>query len=217
MPRKIEITEETAWRIYRLVEEMHDFLHQSKNDETVEDLNWWLENGIYKDRESSPSPTTAPASSTRPASWSTNAPCVGWCSRSQRQQFVKQLAMLVVDHGFDQLRTPQRRLHTWWGRARKLVGRTDVQEILREAERGKREVEASYGGRPADATAGSRPRPVGAATPRDPCRAPADPGDDGRLADHRHARRAHPRGRSPLGLERRLQQAALVAHRGVAV
>lgn len=49
MPRKIEMTEETAWRIYRLIEEMHDFLHQPMNYETLEDLNRWLEKGTYKE------------------------------------------------------------------------------------------------------------------------------------------------------------------------
>ncbi len=36
-----------AWRVNELIETMHDFLHQPENYETVEDLERWLNNGVY--------------------------------------------------------------------------------------------------------------------------------------------------------------------------
>lgn len=48
--REIRISESEAWRLYLLLEEMNDFLHQDDNYRSVEKLNEWLEGkGIYKE------------------------------------------------------------------------------------------------------------------------------------------------------------------------
>jgi hypothetical protein len=48
--RRITISEQQAWRIYLLLEEMNDFLHQSKNYRSVEELDRWLEKkGVYSE------------------------------------------------------------------------------------------------------------------------------------------------------------------------
>ena len=38
---------EDAWRVYELLETMNDFLHQPENYKTVEDLERWLQSGVY--------------------------------------------------------------------------------------------------------------------------------------------------------------------------
>ncbi len=43
--REIVISEEQAWAIFELLEEMNDFLHRAKHSE--EELKAWLEGGAY--------------------------------------------------------------------------------------------------------------------------------------------------------------------------
>jgi hypothetical protein len=38
---------EDAWRVYELIETMNDFLHQPENYKTVEDVERWLDSGVY--------------------------------------------------------------------------------------------------------------------------------------------------------------------------
>lgn len=47
--RQIRIPEEEAWRIYKLLEEMNDFLHQRANYKNVEDIHKWLMKGVNND------------------------------------------------------------------------------------------------------------------------------------------------------------------------
>ena len=48
--REIAVTEDEAWRIFLLMEEMVRFLHQEGNYRTIQDLNRWLEDrGIFKE------------------------------------------------------------------------------------------------------------------------------------------------------------------------
>jgi hypothetical protein len=36
-----------AWRTYELIEVMHDFLHQPEKYKTVDDVERWLQSGVY--------------------------------------------------------------------------------------------------------------------------------------------------------------------------
>jgi hypothetical protein len=47
--KEIRMTEDQAWRIYRLLEEMNDFLHQRRNYPSVEQVHRWLEGGVYQE------------------------------------------------------------------------------------------------------------------------------------------------------------------------
>jgi len=44
------IDEKDAWRIYELLEELHDFLHQPENFASAEDVQrWLLDKGVYRE------------------------------------------------------------------------------------------------------------------------------------------------------------------------
>jgi hypothetical protein len=43
--REIVISEERAWAIFELLEEMNDFLHRAQHSE--EEVKRWLEGGVY--------------------------------------------------------------------------------------------------------------------------------------------------------------------------
>jgi len=47
--REIHLSEEEAWRIYRLLEEMNAFLHQPMHYPTIEDVHRWLDEGIFRE------------------------------------------------------------------------------------------------------------------------------------------------------------------------
>ena len=48
MKKNITIPIEDAWRIFELLEELHDFLHQPMNYSSREDVETWLiKKGVY--------------------------------------------------------------------------------------------------------------------------------------------------------------------------
>jgi len=48
MNHHLAISREDAWRIYELIEELHDFLHKPENLSTPEDIQTWLSGkGVY--------------------------------------------------------------------------------------------------------------------------------------------------------------------------
>jgi hypothetical protein len=47
MNQKKQLDELEAWRLYELIEELHDFLHQPKNYQKLEQLESWLASGVY--------------------------------------------------------------------------------------------------------------------------------------------------------------------------
>jgi len=50
MKRTVVISEEDAWRIYELIEELHSFLHQPENTSDPEEVRKWLQQkGVYAD------------------------------------------------------------------------------------------------------------------------------------------------------------------------
>lgn len=45
----IRVSREDAWRIYELMEQMHDFLHQQDNYRTQSEVAEWLDKGVYEE------------------------------------------------------------------------------------------------------------------------------------------------------------------------
>jgi hypothetical protein len=43
--KKISIEE--AWRLYELIETLHEFLHQPENYKTQDEVTRWLQSGVY--------------------------------------------------------------------------------------------------------------------------------------------------------------------------
>lgn len=47
--RQIVIGEKDAWRLYELLEVLHDFLHQEQNYRDAKNIDRWLEDGVYEE------------------------------------------------------------------------------------------------------------------------------------------------------------------------
>jgi hypothetical protein len=44
-----KLTVEDAWRVYELIETLHEFLHQPENYKTQDDVTRWLQSGVYEE------------------------------------------------------------------------------------------------------------------------------------------------------------------------
>lgn len=52
MKHEIAISEQDAWRIYELLEQMNDFLHQPANYGECDAIKNWLGSGVYAELNS---------------------------------------------------------------------------------------------------------------------------------------------------------------------